>query len=48
MPKISINQINNKINKFEKKFKDGKRWYIVLAVVVAANSLAIVKILTTI
>ena len=47
MPKISISQINNKINKFEKKFKDVKKWYIVMGVVVAANSLAVIKILIT-
>lgn len=48
MPKISINELNKRVNKVEKIAISGKKWYIAMAIIVTVNSLAVIKILTTI
>ena len=48
MPKISINELSKRMDKLEKAIITGKKWYIALAIIVAVNSLTVMKILTTI
>jgi hypothetical protein len=48
MPKISINELNKRVIKVERIAISGKKWYVAMAIIITVNSLAVIKILTTI